>query len=110
MVGLDDRQALATLTAVVDRLIDGCPRAQSRAERAGVGVIAVQVGEQAGNRTRLSRKDLGDFDRAGSIPESAEHGRCVVEWIDDHALALRLDFHASPAKPPDTHASSIHQQ
>jgi len=110
MVGLDDRQPLATLTRVVDRLVDGCPGAQSRAERRGVGVIAMQVGEQAGNRSRLGGNDFGGLDRAGSLPEPREHGRRVLEWIDDYPLALRLDFHAGPAKPPDTHASSIRQR
>ena len=109
MVGLNDRQPVRALAAVVDRLVDGCPGAQSLAERRGVGVIAVQVGEQAGNRTRLGGNDFGGLDRTGSLPEPREHGRRVLEWIDHHPLALRLDFHARPAKPPDTHASSIHQ-
>ena len=58
MVGLDDREPLAALAAVVDRLVDGRAGAQSGAQRAGVGVIAVQVGEQAGNRPRAGRERL----------------------------------------------------
>jgi hypothetical protein len=107
MVCLDDREPLAALAAVVDRLIDGRAGAQSGAERGGVGVITVQVGEEAGNRSRLGGHDFRERDRPSALPQPREHGCRVPEWIDHHPLALRLDLHAGPAKPPDPHVSSI---
>ena len=68
MIGLDDRQPLAALTAVVDRLIHGRAGPQSCAERSGVGVIAVQVREEARNRPRLGGDDFRERDRPGSFP------------------------------------------
>ena len=70
-------------------------------------MIAVQMRKDACDRSGLGRNDVGDRDRAGSLPQPREHGAPVLEWVDHYPLASDLKLHASPAKPPDAHPTSI---
>ena len=64
---MQQREPLDALTAVVQGLV----QCRAGGERAGVGVIAVQVGEQARYRARLRRDDLRERDGMRALAEQA---------------------------------------
>ena len=55
----------------------------------------------------LADRDVRDFIRIGTVfIAKGEHRSGVLEWIDHHPFALRLDLHARPSEPSDLHQSS----
>jgi hypothetical protein len=63
LVGLEQREPLDALTAVVQGLVDRL------AGREPVGAIAVQVGEQARYRARLRHDDVREPDGMRALAE-----------------------------------------
>jgi hypothetical protein len=82
LVGLQQREPLDALTAVVQGLVDRLAGRERGGERVGVGVIAVQVGEQARYRARLRHDDVRERDGMHAPAEPGKHGERIRERID----------------------------
>jgi hypothetical protein len=73
-------------------------------ERGGVGVVAVQVGDQAGHRPAGSgRHDLRQRRPRRALAQRREHRARVLQGIDDHRRAAGVELHPGPAQPCQPH-------
>jgi len=105
LVGLRDRRLLEERAAPRPWFEHRRVRGQVAGERGGVGVVAVQVGDEARDGVAPAAHHVGCGDRRGALAEGREHGACVLERVDHQARPLGLDLDSGPAQPADLHAT-----
>lgn len=105
VLGLGEAELLETLAAAGDGLEHGRARGQAGSESPGVGVVAVEVGDEPRRRGRPIRRDhLRWHDRIRFLTEGPEDGTGVGQRVDQEGLVAGAELEAGPAERSDPQA------
>jgi AcrR family transcriptional regulator len=104
-VGLRQGEVLDIRPAGPGGLVHRGVDAQGRCEGSGVGVVAMQVADQPGDRGTpgSGRHYRWQFGPASLLPERGEGRAGVSQRIDYDGDLVSLDLESRPSQPPDFH-------
>ena len=105
VVGLGEPELLEPLARAREWLEDRGAGGQPRGEGAGVGVIAMEVGQQGrrGPAPARGRDHVGVRDRLRLLAEGREDRARIRERIDQDRRPRDGQLEAGPAEPSDVH-------
>jgi hypothetical protein len=104
-VGLCHAEVLGRAPAWRRGLVDRCALQERASQRAGVGVVAVQMAHQPGHGRShtLGGNRFRYLATLGGAPERGERRVHIAQGVDHDALTLAFDFDSRPAQPPHSH-------
>ena len=107
VLGLRQGELLERVAAAGRRLEHRRSGRERRRQRLGVGVVAVEVGDEPGDGAAGARRDdLRQRRPRRPLAERREHRARVPERIHHHRRVVRLQLRPGPAQPCQSHRPS----